>query len=928
MKFKTHKCGGKILGQNNYIIRNMNSSDSNEKIVDCAWFVKYQEGYSVEVTFKKMNFTSPCKNEYVSIYNGPSMEAPLKKIFCGSQFEDGIKSVKSDGNSMFIVYHADDFIGNGKNSQFEIEVKSGSVGCGGSLSAFSKEFTTPFYGTSQYPENTECIWDISVDNNYHIGLTFKDRFFIEDSPNCTKDSLEIFDFKDGEWASLGKICGRESPLPFNSTSSKMRVIFRSDEKSNGDGFKAVWQQNCGGIYRVDENKKLLSSPGYPHIYKKNLFCNYTFVAPEGKFINLNFLDFQVEVSETMCGYDNVTLYKKQKYLYPKQIEKIGTFCGNDQPGRFRNEEMMSMTFSSDGYIEKKGWMVEYSLDSCGGAINTNAIIQSPEVIKNDDDIYSYQGSIYCNWNITVPDDKKVIIKFQKFVLELSDLCSFDYVEVYNSTTMVDKNRLAKICGNLTGIIKPIVINEKNVMIRLKTDQTQKYEGFTAEIIMQKKCDMKIDLSIERPSYTVDNSTGNYSEANECTFLFTSDALSVLKITIEKLHLSTCDPDVNNVTCDCDYLDILDGNSPYSPEITRICGYDLPDGDIITTRNAVFIRFVTDSVKPSTGFKFTVQRIPSPCGSLPEMTIPDNETRSFNIYSPSIPDGSKYLPNINCLWVIHLPYGKYYDVKFTRFDLEDSENCEKDSLTIEDATVQDYVTEGFGQELIYRGKSFLALSPSFYTGTSGPVAPHVYCGSQPPHDFYSQSANIKIRFKSDANVERTGFNLTISSLESCSRNFTALQGRLVSNNPNNCKSTIIVPSNFTISLFFVKFYMAESDCTKSFLNIYDGTFEDGKLIRTQCGYLIPNPVFSTTNQLSLIFHFKEDSLSYSRGNFDLVYYASDKREGCGGEMFNYGGVFSSPMYPITNRTFYDCLWTVTTPRNLKLALKFKSELKLN
>lgn len=42
-----------------------------------------------------------------------------------------------------------------------------------------------------YSNNFECEWDIVVEEGYHVGLTFKRRFFIEYSPNCTRDFLEV-----------------------------------------------------------------------------------------------------------------------------------------------------------------------------------------------------------------------------------------------------------------------------------------------------------------------------------------------------------------------------------------------------------------------------------------------------------------------------------------------------------------------------------------------------------------------------------------------------------------------------------------------------------------------------------------------------------------------------------------------------------------
>lgn len=76
----------------------------------------------------------------------------------------------------------------------------------------------------------------------------------------------------------------------------MKVIFHSNEAVQGDGFRAVWFENCGGIFDVTTYPKVIVSPSYPISYPPNLFCNYTLVAPN-KDILVKFMDFQIEYSE-------------------------------------------------------------------------------------------------------------------------------------------------------------------------------------------------------------------------------------------------------------------------------------------------------------------------------------------------------------------------------------------------------------------------------------------------------------------------------------------------------------------------------------------------------------------------------------------------------------------------------------------------------
>lgn len=154
---------------------------------------------------------------------------------------------------------------------------------------------------------------------------------------------------------------------------------------------------------------------------------------------------------------------------------------------------------------------------------------------------------------------------------------------------------------------------------------------------------------------------------------------------------------------------------------------------------------------------------------------------------------------------------------------------------------------------------------------------------------------------------------------CARNFTRLQGRISSDyvvRKEHCTITIQVPENYTIALYFVITYTHVADCEKHGIRIYDGIGTENQ-VATLCTYATPNPVFSESNSLRIEF----PAVTEVSTLIDASYLATDQGRGCGGEMFNYGGVFSSPMYPNNNRTRKDCLFTITVPNNLRIALKF-------
>lgn len=101
-------------------------------------------------------------------------------------------------------------------------------------------------------------------------------------------------------------------------------------------------------------------------------------------------------------------------------------------------------------------------------------------------------------------------------------------------------------------------------------------------------------------------------------------------------------------------------------------------------------------------------------------------------------------------------------------------------------------------------------------------------------------------------------------------------------------------------------------------IREGRNLTGKQLLKACGYLLPNPVFSDTNVVSLrIYAHQAQAYQYS-----LTFTSSPNGKGCGGKLYNYFGLFTSPMYPNIYRENIKCTWDIHVPNGYKVALKLK------
>lgn len=693
IRHKIHNCGGIFKGPT--VIRNIPAANANYAVLDCAWSIQFENDESINIKLNNLNFKLPCEKEFINIYNGKTPMSPLITTICGNDAK--IDPIISQGSKLFIEYHTDNFVGSSKDSVFELRAESNDQSCGGTLHRPGTKFRSPLDGNS-YPSNTECIWELRANEGYHVGISFQDRFFIEQSNNCTKDYIEFFDYIDNNWVSIKKICGRDQPQPVNSTTSRMKVIFRTDDSGTGDGFTAIWHQNCGGVLTTDEKVRVLSSPGYPKNYGENLRCNYTFKASDSEsFVNLKFLDFEIEDTGARCFYDNVTLYKKVEYATPTQYNKVGTYCGKNNPGQIRYKSEVLLSFYTDQNFNLKGFQVEYSIDKCGGWIQNSTSIMSPKIFRSND-VYEWVGPLTCTWNVSAPAGYHIVVRFEKMNMQYSEYCSYDYVQIIKGTVDDDKNSILRICNNLTNSqLRPVHIDSNEAIIKMRTDQTHDYVGFSALVIFQRNCNEKINLTKQNPIKIL-NKLDMISNNLDCAYQITGETLSVIKVTFNEMHLSDCHPDQKpNNTCGCDYLEFYDGYGPFSPFIERVCGHDI-EREIFSTGSSIFVRYVTDSTLPSTGFKLTFTMQESPCGSQTYYNFTDNENMIVTLSSKVESSTGSYPPNMRCVYLFEAPYRKNYEISFSKFDLEDSEGCVNDYLKIEDDTVRDYITEGLGQEV--------------------------------------------------------------------------------------------------------------------------------------------------------------------------------------------------------------------------------------
>ncbi|XP_002071743.3 cubilin homolog [Drosophila willistoni] len=898
--YRLMHCGGVIPldpGDNLTIKEPQIVSDS---AVDCAWSIGpdglISDADSADVQLEVSLSTQlalDCEKEYLLVRSGPDQNSPLYGKYCGQATEANIVVERG----LFFEYHSPH---SNPNTTFNVTVKYGS-GCGGHLQYPYRQIDF----NEQYKNNVECIWELESEVGFHIGLLFDGRFYIEDSKNCSKDYLLVQQRDDqdanntGNWTTLAKICGRSPPKSINTTSSAMRLIFRSDGDVLGDGFVAKFERNCGGIIYVDSEMKYLTSPGFPLRYETNLNCNWTLVPREENApgVWVSFITFDLEQAPTsVCLFDNLTVITRDESESSEAI-----ICGVKQKHEYRAKKSISLILRTDNSFSGRGFRLAHSTQLCGGVVNRTSIIESPR--QHTDNTFPPNSN--CYWNLTAPEGKKFIIKFEMLDFESQSLCQYDGVDIYAGRVPDERQRRGRFCGRAIKDLPILSIAQNRALIHSYSDGRDPSRGFRAAIRIIPNCDERILVNDSRSySYTKYYNPNGYDPNLDCHIVFEAPAGYQIRLEFRNFH-------VQQGTSDCpnDYVELRDGAGPFADSIGKFCGNDLPP-TISSSQHTIFLRFVTDDSINDSGFDLIATAERSSCGESSIRLSSSTGATQATINSPS-EAGRRSGQVVVCYWKI--TSDKPVHLIFDQFDLDQSNvngTCDGDYVKLYNSEDAKMISDGYGSELVFDGHAAGQNYLNFATE-------HVYCGKVKPDIYYGNTNAVYVKSRFNATASKTGFRLTAIVETDCSRHFEGLQGRIKFSETNNCDILIKAPTNHTLSLYFTDILIYGSDCNDEYIEMFDNANHS---LHRHCSTMdTKTNLFTRTNEVRV--HLRSGTYLLS---FDMTFLASpiEAESGCGGQFYNTEGIFANPYYPENVRNNSDCRWIVRVPSNNRVLLTFE------
>ncbi|KAG8134960.1 hypothetical protein E2320_008025, partial [Naja naja] len=613
----------------------------------CIWRISVTPGEKIVLNFTTMDLykSSLCWYDYIEVRDGYWRKSPLLGRFCGDKLSNILTS--SDSRMWIEFRSSSNWVGKGFAAIYEAI-------CGGEIHKNEGQIQSPNY-PDDYRPMKECVWKITVSENYNVGLTFQ-AFEIERHDNCAYDYLEVRDGLSESSPLIGHFCGYDKPEDIRSTSNTLWMKFVSDgtedecAKLDNGGCEqrcvntlGSYQCACDPGYELGPDKKsceaacgglltklngTLTTPGWPKEYPPNKNCVWQLVAPTQYRISVKFEFFELEGSE-VCKYDYVEI----RSGLSTDSKPHGKFCGTEVPEVITSQyNNMRIEFKSDNTVSKKGFKAHFfsDKDECskdnGGCqhecINTfgsyvcqcrngfvlhenkhdckeaecEQKIHSPNgIITSPNWPDKYPSRKECSWEISATPGHRVFIEFE---IEQHQECAYDHLEVFDGEN--EKSPiLGRLCGNK--IPDPLIATGNKMFLRFVSDASVQRKGFQATHSTECGGRLKAESKMRDLYSHAQFGDNNYPVQADCEWLLVSDHGYRIELIFQTFEVE------EEADCGYDYLEVFNGHDTSALRIGRFCGSGPPE-EIYSAGDSVLLHFHTDDTINKKGFHIRYKSI--------------------------------------------------------------------------------------------------------------------------------------------------------------------------------------------------------------------------------------------------------------------------------------------------------------------------------
>ncbi|XP_032591059.1 cubilin homolog isoform X2 [Drosophila grimshawi] len=835
--------------------------------LECVWMLQDSIGYELR---GNVSFSDSCDREYLTLSTGRNLAETMLARICGEATEMNTTLLQMSNTKL--TYHATQY--RGGRSQFLVQASRPKSlgGWGNIIEVGMQPIPSIVVDAGSYRNNMELGWEFRAGSSISLRVVFQGRFFIELSPNCTNDYLQIFTYDLPVWKPIAKYCGRELPQPLHVPSSQMRIVFRTNGNITGDGFTFVVRSSCDAKLQAStEVQKFTHAPNVRGRWRSE---NCTFeITTDTKHQLLVSVKSKGRTSwsQLTCDLNNFEAYRQ----VADKEERIGNFCPNFEVSGYGRVRL--------NYIHKNSinrpFELQYQLIGCGGDYRAPFTLRPP--IGETEGSYAIEET--CEWHVTAPPQHAIFLRFKYFDIERTEDCLHDQVSIYRGTSLwIKEQSVACLCGNLSEPTVMVDSNQAVIFAKLSGFISSVGRGFLATVHFTPNCNERLRfsegntrMSLVR-QYQVNGTSDNDLQ---CYFRAMASMGSRLSVWLKHLQL-------NAKPCErlpCNSLEVIDGFDFDSVSLGKYHS-DIGNGTKLYSSTSNLLIKLSGSVAQPNGisFELILEMEYTVCGQL-DYNLVSNETVNLRLNSDNI--SKNYEGSIHCHW---------------HFTADDQIQIHINSVQL----------QGISQ-LTGKCIDYLLVKPELEHSK-------YYCGQFNNTVLDIPSGNFDITFHSNGQASMFWLDLSIKKKAHCNRTFNALNGgiqfyTIEADDPDNCVNYIRVPEGYslTLEIMFLHFKFH----TNQFFNMTDLRTNRSVYSVSGDNFISFETVHTNTNAIRL--------LGVGLRFLQLFYYATSNTlpAGCGGDLTALEGQFSNPAYD--NRNYSDCSWRISVPAGNTLYLTFRT-----
>ncbi|KAI8767433.1 mucin-like protein, partial [Biomphalaria glabrata] len=559
----TADCGGQLTSSYG-IIKSPGYPNNYPNSSECRWIITANVGQVIDLRFHRVDLEGLNTSCYdsVQVYDGETQNSSPLTQLCGAMSQAEVSNViiRSTGNKLSIVFQSD----------YE-GVRQGFIA---TYSAIVCPVFT--YGQDTCNQMCNCVRNNSIGCHSVTGAcACKDGW---GSATCNIAQCKV-----------NTICKYQCTVTnTNPWTEQCTCPNWMKTVTNSSGVFCLNYYECNSTIR--DSSGMLTSPGYPHEYENNVFCEWRITTNVSNGLYISFYDMSLEAHVT-CVWDYVDIYEESL----SGSKSLGRFCGNALPNYLQSSSnSLRVVFRTDGSVTSKGFSAYF------GTLYKNSVSSPtciPTILNGSTGYFSspnypnnYSADTLFCWIIY---GTSISIRFVTFDLESSTNCASDSIQIFDGPTSQ-----SPIMGTFCGNAIPTLRSSKSgqLYIVFKSNSFVQGRGFQAYFRKTASCGGQLTAlsgTITSPGYPT-----AYSDNLICAWSIEATSNQRIALRVTDLSLETTE------NCLYDFLDVYAGTSIRAPRYLHVC--NSTSLITVTTRGNMYILFSSDESVSSRGFSATYE----------------------------------------------------------------------------------------------------------------------------------------------------------------------------------------------------------------------------------------------------------------------------------------------------------------------------------